>query len=186
MVKINEKDWKKIKKIKKIKISPIIKEEPLNEKSVEKKSETIGGEINNLKFLEFLTPSINSTEILTSRKPRSVKSIEQNEEVLLFIPREEGKKENGYSLQIDSKNYKQFFSREEKKQEESIKLFQPTRVDFREVGRDTKIQPRNFFSQNEDFIRASSSRRSEEEKKYNIDRVDFTEIGREKRYKLMK
>jgi hypothetical protein len=190
MVKINEKDWKKIKKIKKIKIFPSIREESLNKKGVEKKSENLEGEINDLKFLEFLTPSINSTENLASRKSRSVKPIERNEEVLSFIPKEEEKKEKkeiDYSLQINSKDYKPFSPREEKKQNILTKSFQPQRVDFNETGRDTRMQLREVFFQENEMNRLASSRRgSEEERKYNVDRVDLTEIGREKRYKLMK
>jgi hypothetical protein len=186
MVKLNGKNWKKIKKIK---ISPDIKEESLNEKGVEKKSETLEEEINNLKFLEFLTPSIEPSENFQNRKSRNIKTLEQNPEVFSFSTKEKSKEEKkagNYFLQKESKDYEPFSSREEKKQGELIKLFQPTRVDFREVGRDTKMQPRNFFSPNENFIRASSPRKREEERKYNVERVDFTEIGREKRYKLMK
>jgi len=189
MVKIKKKD---IKKIKEIKISPDILEELLKKKEVEKKSDSIEEEINNLKFVEFLTPSTESIGSLASRKPKPVKRIENDEDVLFFAPKEETSSNFG-----KSKEKKEYFAnslreydlispREEKKQDISSISVIPKRVDFMEVGRDVRMQPREIFIPRKETFGMDSSNERREEKKYNIERVDFTEIGREKRYKLMK
>jgi len=178
---------KSSKKIIEKKISPkeiIESKEPLEEK-IENSEEGI----NNQKFLEFLSISTESIETLASKKPRNIKQIEEDQEVLsMNIQEKDGKekKEKTDYFARTTKDYDLISPREEKRQDISVKAFQPQRVDFNETGRDIRTPLRETFIPSNDFNRQNFSKRDEHEKGYTLERVDFNEVGREKRYKLMK
>ncbi|MFH1365388.1 MAG: hypothetical protein ABIH28_02280 [archaeon] len=188
---------KQTRKIKELKtdFEEIEEGEPLEKKAKtssnlgqsEEKLEDFEEKTDSSRFFEFLNPSTEPIETLANKKPRSAKSIEQDEDILSFAPKEDDKKREEKDYFTKSlREYDLSSPREEKKQDISTKPFQPNRVDFREVGREIRMQPREVFTPSNEMIRMSSSRKSVEERDYNIERVDFTEVGREKRYKLMK
>jgi hypothetical protein len=183
-----KKDKKSLKKITEKKFGPA--EVTESEEPLEKIVDSLGENIENKKFIEFLGVSTEPIETLASKKPRNTKSIEQDEEVLSFTPKqEEKKKENGkedYFARI-TKDYDLVSPREEKRQDISTKSFQPQRVNIQEMGREMRTPLRETFVPNDGMNRLASPGRSNDgEKNYEIERVDFNDVGREKRYKLMK
>jgi hypothetical protein len=159
------------------------KGEPLEEEITK-----VGKKINNEKFIEFLTPSLESVETLASKKSRAIKSIEQDEEILLSETQDKKKEENkeNYVSRASPKEYNLLPPIRERNPEVQAISLQPQRVNFQEVGRTIRTPQMEFFAQDNEMMRIASRGKNEEEKNYSIERVDFTEIGREKRYKLMK
>jgi hypothetical protein len=179
---------KSLKKVTEKKFGPLEITEskgPINIKIIESEDKA-----DNQKFLEFLSVSTKPIETLASKKPRNARPIEEDEEILSVNTREENKdekkKETDYFAKT-SRDYNLVSPREEKKQDISMRSFQPQRVNISEMGREMRTPLREtFIPQNEMNRLASPGRGDREEKKYDVERVDFTEVGREKRYKLMK
>jgi hypothetical protein len=157
---------------------------------LEEKIENSGEEINNQKFLEFLSVSTDPIETFASKKPRNAKPIEQDREILSVNIQEnnqdkEKKEKTDYFARAPS-DYNLVSPREEKKQTLSIKTFEPQKVNIQEMGREMQNPLRDVFIPESGINRQTFSKREGIEKDYTPERVDFTEVGREKRYKLMK
>lgn len=127
----------------------------------------------DIKFRDFIAPSIDSLEILPKNKSNSFKIMEK----------EENEFEKKDFTSSAPKDYNFFSSREERKQEIFSKPLEPTRVNFVDIGRDFRIFQREFLEREP---LPFSSEEIGKTKDYVLERVDFTEVGREKRYKLMK
>ncbi len=151
-------NFKKKKKEKEILEKKVLDEEEVN---------------RDIKFRDFIVPSIDSLESLPKNKSNPLRIIEK----------EKNEFEKQDFTSSASKEYNFFSQREEKKQEIFSKPIEPTRVSFVDIGRDFRIFQKEFL---EKEALPFSSEEIGKRKDYVLERVDFTEVGREKRYKLMK